>query len=232
VGYAARVMARRVRAHDDRAQGLRAGVLSWKRRCTMANVFYEGERIYFRPLELEDEPLLRRWINDPNVWSTLLRRTPQNAIREREWIEKLYKDPAEVAVGIVVKDGDVLIGAAGLHAIDPVHRHAVFGILIGEIEQQNRGYGTEATRLIARYGFEVLNLHRISLEVFADNPRAIKVYERSGYALEGRERQRWFLHGHYVDGLRYGILRKDWELAQEQEREMSLAALPSRRPGL
>jgi RimJ/RimL family protein N-acetyltransferase len=198
----------------------------------MANIFYRGERIYFRPLELDDEPTLRRWINDPEVWSTLLRCTPQNAVREREWIEKLYKEPADLAVGIVVADGDVFIGASGLHGIEPVHRSAVFGIMIGEVEYQNRGYGTEATRLMVRYGFEVLNLHRITLEVFANNPRGVKVYERSGFVLEGRERKRWFRHGQYVDGLRYAILHEDWERAQEDEREMSLAAIPSRRPGL
>lgn len=180
----------------------------------MANIFFEGERIYLRPLELEDEPVLRRWINHPANWVTLLRCLPQNGVREREWIEKLGKDPTEVIVGIAAKDGDVLIGSAGLINIEPVHRSAVFGILIGELEYQNRGYGSEATALMVRYGFEVLNLNRIGLDVFANNPRAIKVYERCGFVLEGRQRQRFFKQGQYVDSLHYAMLRDEWLQAQ------------------
>ena len=47
-------------------------------------VYYEGERIYFRPIELADEPRLRQWINDPRVWRGLMHRPPMNACRERE----------------------------------------------------------------------------------------------------------------------------------------------------
>ena len=56
----------------------------------MGNRFYEGDRIYFRPLELEDEPLLRGWRNDPQNWATLQTAQPFNAIREKEWIEKVW----------------------------------------------------------------------------------------------------------------------------------------------
>src|SRR4029079_6205504 len=48
-------------------------------------VYYMGERIYFRPLELSDEPTLRRWINDPRNWRTLCHRGPVNGFRESEW---------------------------------------------------------------------------------------------------------------------------------------------------
>lgn len=182
----------------------------------MNSMFFDGKRIYFRPLELEDEPILRRWINHPQNWVTLLRCTPQNGVREREWIENLGKDPNEVVVGVAAKQGDVLIGSAGLHGLQSVHRAATFGILIGELEYQGRGFGTEATALMVRYGFEVLNLNRIGLDVFANNPRAIKVYERSGFVLEGRQRQRWFKNGQYIDSLHYAILREDWQRVQAE----------------
>ena len=45
-------------------------------------VYYAGTRIYFRPLELADEPLLRRWINDPRVWKYLLHRGPVSEQRD------------------------------------------------------------------------------------------------------------------------------------------------------
>ena len=37
----------------------------------MPVVYYEGDRIYFRPIEQTDEPLLRKWINDPAAPTTV-----------------------------------------------------------------------------------------------------------------------------------------------------------------
>lgn len=172
--------------------------------------FYEGDRIYFRPIELEDEPKLRAWINNPLNWSTLARCMPLNGVREREWIEGLYKDGRNIVLAVVVRDGDRHIGNIGLHGIDPVNRKATFGIVIGDTRFQGLGFGSEAVALAVKYGFEVLNLHRIELDVFADNARARRVYEKAGFVAEGVGRQAFYRHGEWVDDVRYAILRDEW----------------------
>lgn len=177
--------------------------------------YYEGQRIYLRPLELEDEALLRRWFNDPANWSTLARFLPVNQQREREFIERLYKSTEDLAWGVVVREGDRLIGAAGLHRIAHVNRSAEFGIIIGDRDYQSRGYGTEATRLVVQYGFEELNLNRIGLSVFSDNERGIRAYRRAGFEQEGRRRQAFFRNGGYHDELCFGLLRSDWQRAPD-----------------
>jgi RimJ/RimL family protein N-acetyltransferase len=176
--------------------------------------YYEGDRIYFRPIELEDEPVLRQWRNDPDIWATLLYTQPVNALREREWIEKLYKDTHDVGLAICLKDGHRHIGGCGLHKVDPIHRRAEFGILIGDREYQNQGYGTEATRLMVRYGFEEMNLNRIGLSVFAENLAGIRAYEKAGFVREGCVRRAYYRNGSYHDELFYGLLRSEWEQNQ------------------
>ncbi len=176
-----------------------------------AVVYYMGQRIYFRPLELSDEPVLRRWINDPRNWKTLLHRGPMNECREREWLESLGKSKTDYVFGIVVKDGDRLIGTTGLHVVDGRTRSATFGLLIGEVAFQNRGYGSEATRLAIRYGFRELNLNRIQLSVYAHNWRAIRAYQKAGFVHEGCLRQAQYVNGEYVDEYRFAILREEWE---------------------
>ena len=185
----------------------------------MSISYYCGERILLRPVELADEPLLRRWINDPENWKTLARFLPANAPREREYIEELYKSPTEIALGVVVKDGEHLIGLAGLHKISTVNRSAQFGIIIGEREYQCRGYGTETTRLVVRYGFEELNLNRIGLSVFADHERAIRAYRRAGFVQEGSLRQAFYRNGRYHDELCFSILRGEWERSCQKDNE-------------
>jgi RimJ/RimL family protein N-acetyltransferase len=177
----------------------------------MTVIYYQGERIDFRPLEPTDEPLLRTWINDPRVWSTLNFRPPINELREREYLERYGKNDNDIAFGIVVREEDRLIGSCGLHNIKPADRCATFGLMIGDVDYHGRGYGTEATRLTIRFGFEELNLHRIQLNVFAHNAAARRVYEKAGFVQEGCRRQAVYRHGRYRDVYEYGILRDEYD---------------------
>jgi RimJ/RimL family protein N-acetyltransferase len=179
-------------------------------------VYYMGERIYFRPFELSDEPTIRRWINDPRIWPTLLHRGPLNACRETEWIESQGKSKTDYVFAIVTKDGDRLIGSTGLHQIDARTRSATFGLLIGEVAYQNRGFGSEATRLAIKYGFRELNLNRIQLGVLASNWRAIRAYQKAGFVHEGCLRQAQYGQGEYVDEYRFAILREEWDALATQ----------------
>jgi len=174
--------------------------------------YYEGGRIYFRPIELADEALLRQWMNAPENWATLGRISPINAEREREWINGLYKEGGSIAFLIVVRETDEPVGVCSLRDIHSINRTASFGITIGDVARQNEGYGTEATRLMLRYAFEELNLNRVSLSVMASHPAAIRAYERAGFAREGYVRQAYFRGGRYVDEVLYGILREDWAM--------------------
>lgn len=179
-------------------------------------VFYEGQRIYFSPIEPEDEPLVRRFINDPGNWQGLMHRGPVNSCREREWVESLGRDEKDCVFGIVIREGDRLIGVTGLHNIHAVNRSASFGINIGDRTFQNKGYGTEATLLCLRYGFEELNLNRIALSVFSNNPRAIRCYQKAGFVQEGCLRQAVFRNGRYENEYRFAVLREEWELGRQR----------------
>lgn len=176
-------------------------------------LFYEGDRIYLRPIELTDEHKLRRWVNDPDIWQYLMHRQPINSVREREFIEGQGRQPGEYVLGIVVRNGDRLIGSVGLHGVHPVNRSATLGVMIGDKAYHGKGFGTEAVRLMVRYGFEELNLNRIALHVFAHNFRAIGCYQKAGFVHEGCLRQALYRSGQFVDEYLFAILRKDW-LAQ------------------
>jgi len=179
--------------------------------------YYAGERIYFRPLEVGDVDHLVRWLNDERNWSTLGRSNPINRLREREYIEELYKSSSDVALGIALQETDALIGCVGFHAICPQARRATFGVLIGDCEVQGSGFGSEATQLAVRYGFEELNLNRIELSVFAHNERGVRAYRRAGFVEEGRQRQAFYRNGQYQDVLLFGLLRGDWDHQQSDD---------------
>ncbi len=57
------------------------------------------------------------------------------------------------------------------------------------LSQQGRGYGRTSVRFIQRYGFEVIKCHRLWLDVYEDNVKAISLYEQEGFVREGLLRE-------------------------------------------
>lgn len=173
-----------------------------------------GNRIRLRAVEREDLPLFVVWLNDPEVIEGLLFLSPLSLEDEKQWFEKVANhSPAERPLVIEIRDGETwrMIGNCEFHNISQINRSADVGIFIGDKTVWNAGYGTETMQLLLKYGFETLNLNRISLVVYDDNPRAIRAYEKAGFVLEGRLRQAKYKHGRYGDELIMSVLRSEWD---------------------
>ncbi len=174
-----------------------------------------GKRVRLRAAEPEDLPRFAAWLNDPEVREGLSLFLPFSLREEQDWYDEMLKGPAAQHVLVIeIRKGEtwVPVGTCGFHAIDWRNRFAELGIAIGEKGYWNQGYGTEVVRLLLEHGFQTLNLHRIFLRVFTNNPRAIRSYEKAGFVHEGRLRQSEFRHGEYVDVLIMSVLRPDWEI--------------------
>ena len=74
------------------------------------------------------------------------------------------------------------------------------------------GYATEVAKRLIRFGFEILNLHRIEAGVATENKRSIKVLEKAGMTIEGIRRKILPIRGDWVDNYHYAILEDDpWD---------------------
>jgi RimJ/RimL family protein N-acetyltransferase len=111
---------------------------------------------------------------------------------------------------------DELIGFIAFEEINWTDRDAYVSIGIGEPAFWGKGYGSDAMCLMLRYGFTELNLHRISLTVFEQNPRGIRSYEKCGFKHEGRIREFLLRDGRRSDMLHMGILRKEWDQLEQK----------------
>jgi len=173
-----------------------------------------GARVRFRAIERDDIPRFVEWLNDPEVTAGLLMNLPLSTQEETRWFDNLsnlQKEERPLALEARLPGGLwTHIGNAGLHQIEWINRCAEFGIFIGQKNFWNDGYGSEATYLMLKHGFETLNLNRIYLHVFENNPRAIHVYEKLGFETEGRLRQATYRNGIYSDVLLMSMLRTEW----------------------
>lgn len=172
-----------------------------------------GDRVRLRAIQKDDLPLFTRWLNDPEVQQGLMHYLPFSIHDEEDWFEQTRKRPQDerpMTIEIITEKGWLPVGDCGLFNYNWRVRSAEFGIFIGAKEYWDQGYGTDVVNLILKHGFGTLNLNRISLDVFDNNPRAIRTYEKTGFILEGRKRQAHYHDGKHIDILLMSILRDDW----------------------
>jgi RimJ/RimL family protein N-acetyltransferase len=192
------------------------------------NAFLIGPRVYLRPLEREDAPRVASYLNSPLVRRTLALYRPLGVAQEGAFLDSLAGNDKDVVLGVVLRDGDVLVGSVGLHRLEFRNRNAEFGLVIGEPSMWGKGLGTEATRLMLDHGFGTLNLNRVWLQVFGHHQAAQRVYEKAGFRREGVQREQHYVEGRYVDGILMGILRPEWTPLLPELAEALKAAPASR----
>ncbi len=121
--------------------------------------------------------------------------------KEERWFEAHLDRKDEIILALEARIGHAWthIGNIGLHKLDWKNRSAGLGIVIGENEHWNKGYGAEAVQVMLRFAFGKLGRHPVELEVFAGNIRALRCYERAGFRLEGTRRHAFHRARQWVD---------------------------------
>lgn len=102
-------------------------------------------------------------------------------------------------------------GEVVLNGLNADNESCGFRILLQGPRFYGRGLGTEASRLVLGYAFDVVGVHRVELQVYDFNPRARHVYEKLGFVHEGtmRDALRW--DGQWVDCHLMSMLDSDWQ---------------------
>lgn len=125
------------------------------------------------------------------------------------WLAKLADEDGRADWAIIRTEDSAHIGEVVLNDFDADNRSIGFRISLNGGTRFGRGYGTEATRAVVAHAFDTIGVHRISLEVYAFNPRAQRVYEKCGFQVEGRQREALYWGGEWVDTISMGMLTTD-----------------------
>lgn len=169
-----------------------------------------GERIFLSHVLRSDIPLYARWFADLELTTYLgaggISFTHE---QEEEWFASLGKDRTNRTFAIVVREGARLIGSVSLMSIDHARGAAELGIAIGDKSAWGQGYGSEAVRLMADYGFTFMNLHNIYLWHVAYNERGHHAYLKAGFKPAGRLRGADMLAGRRYDRILMDLTRDD-----------------------
>ncbi len=171
------------------------------------------ERLVLRPFVLSDAEAVQRMAGHPLVaatTATIPHPYPDGAAQE--WINKhnlWFQKGNAVQFAITLKENDKLIGCIDLNGIADGNSKAELGYWIG-VDYWNNGYCSEAALAVLKFGFEKLNLNKITSRHMSSNPSSGRVMVKAGMKKEGLLRQEFKKNGIYVDIEVYGILRTEF----------------------
>lgn len=169
-----------------------------------------GKKTRIRNICRSDIKLLVKWKNDPEI-ADLVRGGPINTTFETE--QRRYErglgdyDCIRLIIETLSRRP---IGFISITNIDKENRKAEVGMLIGEKDYWDKGYGSDSLIALLRHLFYELGFNRIGLEVFEYNIRAKKTYEKIGFKVEGLQRQGLRRGSRYNDILLMGLLKDEF----------------------
>lgn len=175
------------------------------------NYIIKGRFLVLKPIstnEINEEYV--GWLNNPKINKYLeVRHKKQTIEGIYEYINGLRKSNGEV-FGIFTKENK-FVGTIPLN-VDLNNLFGIFGLMIGDLDAQRIGAGTEAVVLCLEFAFSRTKIRRIWGGIISGNLKSISNIEKLGFKKEGTYRKQYILSdGEIRDGIVYGILKKEWK---------------------
>lgn len=172
-----------------------------------------SERLLFSVPEVKDIPRILEYAKNSVISRNLL--TFPHPYGEKEaiwWINQAnqgHQNEDQYIFAFRDKETQSLMGGIGLH-LDKSNNRAEVGYWLGE-PHWGQGYATEGTQVMIQFGFETLNLNKITSSFLPYNPASGRVMEKCGMQKEGVLKEQLFKDDEYQDLIVYGLTRKQYE---------------------
>ena len=158
-----------------------------------------GKKVYLTELDRRNAETIRSWLNDPEIHRFLLvGHLPITREQEERYYDRMSEATDAFCFEIHIAADGRYIGNIGLNGVSLIHRHGEIGVVIGDRSVWGQGFGGDAIVACLEFAFQTLGLHRVSMRVHEENPRAAS---STGARLR-RDRPRAGVHfqeGHFQD---------------------------------
>ncbi len=159
-----------------------------------------------RRLEKKDAPMMLEWMHDNEINCNFQIDFASSTLESVLcFIDESYDDENQNFA--FVDEKDEYLGTISLKHISHKNRNAEYSI-VARKKAQGTGAAMQATQELLKYAFEELKLHKVYLNVLADNVRAQRLYEKSGFVYEGTSPDAVMINGVYRTLKWYGIIAK------------------------
>ncbi len=164
----------------------------------------KGRQTLLRALEPTDLDILYKWENNIDNWNLSGTLTPYSRFVIEQYLAASHQDiyyNKQLRLMIDKTDGEkeTAIGCIDLFDLDPFHKRAGVGILIGEKENRKKGYGKEALQLLTEYAFNKLDMHQLFANIAADNVSSLEMFKKCGFVMIGIKKEWLNVNGSWND---------------------------------
>ena len=171
------------------------------------------ERLILRRFEYSDcASAHRNWASDEDVQT----KYGEPVYPAEEDVNKLldkyigaYENDDKYRWAVIEKETGECIGQAAFFLVDSKNQFAEIEYCIGRAFQ-GKGYATEATKALIRYGFEEIGLNKVQICARTVNTPSRRVIEKCGFTYEGTLREYFFMEDHFEDRMFFSILRSEY----------------------
>jgi len=168
--------------------------------------------VRIRRATVDDLDFLVELANHEDVEPFMSARRPRDRESLLEEIERSEREPLETGRFVIEASEEEdwkRAGSMGFDVRNQRSKIANLGGLATHPDFRGRRLADEAARQFQRHLLYDLGFHRLQLECYGFNDRAIRHAERVGFVREGVKRKAYLRHGEWVDGIMFGLLKED-----------------------
>jgi RimJ/RimL family protein N-acetyltransferase len=186
---------------------------------------FAGNKVCLGPIDYERDPEVESsWTHDPDYMrlTYLEPALPRSIAQVKKRYEGFEKEQEEhnnfFYFTIRMRQDDRLIGFAKIYWVEWTNGSALIQLAIGNPQDRQKGYGSEAISMLLGYAFDELNLFRLTAWVPEYNQGALRLFEKAGFTREVQRRQAVNRDGRRWDLIHLGILREEWVQNKVEEK--------------
>jgi ribosomal-protein-alanine N-acetyltransferase len=174
----------------------------------------KSERLIFREVISADVEEIFKIYSNPEVakydWYRPIA-TKDDALSIINRYKRELENKEEITWGVARKSDNKIIGYCNLGTFNDESLRCEIGYGFNR-DEWNKGYATEAIKVLVKFGFEIMNFNRIEATVTFGNDASVKALKKANFTQEGIVRERTIMKGKFEDDVILAILRKDYSL--------------------
>ena len=172
----------------------------------------ESERLKYKQVTSEDLEDIFKIYSDPEVakydWYKPIT-TKDDALSIINRYSKEFQNKEELTWGVARKYDNKIIGYCCLGSFNDDSRRSEIGYGFNR-DEWNKGYATEAIKVLVKFGFDIMNFNRIEATVTLGNDASVNALKKANFLQEGIVRERSIMKGKFEDDVILAIIRKDY----------------------
>ncbi len=176
-------------------------------------IMMETERLILRRFcKTDAESAYRNWAGDRKIQENYGEPVYDSIEKTTELLMKYierYENEETYRWAVILKENGECIGQAAFFLVDSRSEYGEIEYCIGA-KYQKRGFATEATLLLIKYGFECIHFHKIDISARPSNHASLRVIEKCGFTFEARLRDKYLHGGTFEDSCFYSMLDSEY----------------------